>query len=389
MLITGAKCLCAVALLSFLGGCASPPATVSHDDGLASPDAGATTAPTTTGHAAPAPASSSSPSSSPAKPHPGQPPVNESAEKPTKRPWSLARDGWAPMASAKVFSGVQAESYHGGCTVNFVFTNPEATRVFVGTAAPCAAPAAENANGGPASSDYCANLSDPAAADPVNDQHLAFFGPNLTWEPLDPNTAFRADARGHLVYNSNLAMKELGESDGTTCLENDFAIIEVNAEDLHLVNPSTEHWGGITGAIAAPAAPALGAKAYTVGGTIYRTRTGIQYTYGLPAPQEATRAREGYFLGDMTLRDEWTTTANFVGQCLGGDSGSPILTGTGAPFGVMEAALPEGNMCRISYLQPMLDYALTHRGCSWCLPDDVSLVLQNGTEPFKAGLLPG
>ncbi|HUR62416.1 MAG TPA: hypothetical protein VM286_08660 [Candidatus Thermoplasmatota archaeon] len=183
-------------------------------------------------------------------------------------------------------------------------------------------------------------------------------------------------------------MKELGESDRFTCLENDFAVMEVDAAYLHLVNPSTDHWGGVTGAVAAASPPAAMAKAYTVGGTWPYRQTGSGYAQGPPV-LEQTRPREGYFLGPTTLSDAWTTTANFVGQCLGGDSGSPVLTSSGSPFGVVEASLPTGNNCRISYLKPMLDYMTSHRGCAWCLPDDVQLVLQQGTEPFKGGVLPG
>ena len=275
-----------------------------------------------------------------------------------------------------MYPGVQFISWNGDCTANFVFTNPNATRVFIGTAAHCAAL--------PKSGGDCAALADPAPADPTNDQRLAFFGPNLQWM-----NAAAATSVGHLVYNSNLAMKLIGEHNVEACYENDFALIEV---DPHVVNPSLDHWGGPV-APTTSTHPVAGDHLYTVGGTIYReTAPGVAGT--VPHVQEMTRPREGIATPSEALPVDpyhlhWGSTAQFEGQCLGGDSGSPVVDAAGHALGVIERSIVViGSNCQFSYVGQMLDYAFTHRGCAWCLPNDIQdLIMQAGTETFTPGVL--
>ncbi len=276
-----------------------------------------------------------------------------------------------------MYPGVQFISWNGGCTANFVFTNPNATRVFIGTAAHCAAL--------PNSGGDCAALTGPAPVDPANDQRLAFFGPDLQWMDYA-----KARSVGHYVYNSNLAMKQLGEHNVEACYENDFALIEV---DPHVTNPSLDHWGGPVLPMTRTA-PSMGDHLYTVGGTIYRETPPIVSGI-VPPVQEMTRPREGFATPTETLPVDprhlaWGSTAQFVGQCLGGDSGSPVVDAAGHALGVVERSIQViGSNCEFSYVGQMLDYALTHRGCAWCLPNDIpELVLQTGTETFTPGVLP-
>lgn len=312
--------------------------------------------------------SNTSPSGPAASPPPNETKVKEPPRNWTSEPWSLARDGWASVEEAVVFPGVQVMSYNGGCTVNFVFTDPNGTTVYVGTSAHCAAHP-RDLKEDPGNPDYCSFLEPPKGPD----QFLAFFGPALTWE----GDGSVPDATGKYVYNSNLVMYG-NETDATTCLENDFALIEVDAEWRHLVNPSLDHWGGPTG-LRPAGEPGFAEKAYTVGGTIYRTGTPLQQP--VPPVQEASRPREGYFDKPPNwVPSPWSTTVDFVGQCLGGDSGSPILDKDGKAFAVMEAAIPTGNHCRVSYLEPMLAYMETKTG--------LEVVLQLGTETFVPGVLP-
>jgi hypothetical protein len=189
------------------------------------------------------------------------------------------------------------------------------------------------------------------------------------------------------VYVSTLAMA--GETSAETCRYNDFAVIELDPQFLALANPSLQAWGGPVGGPIPAANPAMMAKAYTVGGTLYRSQTVAERTAGVPQFREATRPREGWFRAfDSSQFGAYHTSAEFAGLCLGGDSGSPVLDAQGHPLGIVEQSL-QGTSCRISYLEPMLAYAESHRGCDWCLPDDVSLVFQSGTEAFTGGLLPG
>lgn len=347
----------AMVIALMLAGCAGAPAQTPGDvvaDGPAS-EASATSGSTATR----APTHPGQPATQPGN---ASPPAETPADNwtPAPKPWRLDRDGWAPVGEALIYPGVQVMSYHGGCTVNFVFTNLQGTRAFVGTAAHCASPP-----GG----FTCAELTAPES----DEQRLAFFGPDLAWK--DPSYA-----AGSYVYNSNLAMYG-AETDENACYENDFAVIEV---DPRITNPSLEVWGG-------PVAPSTdhvgaGAKLYTVGGTIYRNTPST-----VPVPVlELTRAREGYTTPTVGGVDPaWGVFAQFAGQCLGGDSGSPVLDGQGHPVGIVEGSVQVvGANCRITYLNRVLDYANSHRGCSWCLPNDVTLVLAAGTETFTPGVLP-
>lgn len=341
----------------------TPPSQSAGDVDNAAWTTSSTAPATAASPSSPRPSSSSSPSSTPPAP---SPPL-EAGRNWTSEPWSLEKDGWAPVGEAVIYPGVQVRSFSGNCSVNFVFTDPNGTTVYVGTSAHCVAHPRDLSEE-PGNPDYCSFLEPPQGPD----QMAAVFGLWSDW-PTDPEAPF-----GTYAYVSNLIMYG-NETEPVTCLENDFALIEVAPEWRHLVNPSLDHWGGPMG-LRPAGTPPLGEKAYTVGGTIYRTGAPIQQ----PAPpvQEATRPREGFFdHPPIWYESPWSTEVDFIGQCLGGDSGSPILDKDGNAFAVMEAALPTGNSCRVSYLEPMLEYMTAKTG--------LEVVLQLGTEPFTGGLIPG
>lgn len=354
----------AISLLVALAGCVTvnaPPPAASGPAPLNQPVPSFSSS-TSTEIKTPSPTSSSSTTAATQAPPPPAPPGRNW----TTDPWSLAKDGWAPAAEAVIFPGVQVQSFNGGCTVNFVFTDPNGTTVYVGTSAHCAAHPRELSED-PGNPDYCSFLEPPKG----QEQLVAYFDMWADW-PSDPEAP-----AGTYVYNSNMAMYG-NETDARTCLENDFALIEVAPEWRHLVNPSVDHWGGPTG-LRPGGEPAFGEKAYTVGGTLYRTGTPAQQP--VPPVQETTRPREGFFDHPLIWAESpWSTEADFVGQCLGGDSGSAILDKEGKAFAVMEAAVPTGNHCRVSYLEPMLEYMSEKTGRA--------VVLQLGTESFESGILP-
>ena len=296
---------------------------------------------------------------------------NETGLEPT-RPWSLAADGWADFASAKVYPGQMVLSYHGGCTTNFVFTNTNGTRVFVGTAAHCAA-TKQDADTSQLEVDPCA-LIDPPETEPERRQ--VFFGNNLTWN--DPAVA---DAVGHYVYNSWWQMYG-NETDTAACAWNDFALIEVNPQYLWFVNPSLESWGGPTGLHGHLDPTGDNAQIYTVGGTWMRDTS--ETAVGTPFnPLYFTRPRTGVAMPVYDLQfagKEWSFNGYFDAGCIPGDSGSPVLFEDGTAIGVVIAVTGKAARCSISYLDVMVQYAIDKTG--------LDLVLHTGTQQFTGGIYP-
>lgn len=363
-----------------LAGCNSPSAVDANlgtEDGQPEPGE-PTTSSTTTQSSTGAPSSAPRPNQ-PSQPDPVQP--NETTEPGrnwTRQPWTLAGDGWAKPEAARIYPGVQVASLVGGCTVNFVFINPNATKVYVGTAGHCLVnpPVGDNSPPPTEAGQYCKYLPPAPAAEDFG----AYFGHNLTYR--DENPAQPWDAKGVYVYNSWLAMKASGETDNQACSSNDFAIIEVDPEYIHLVNPTMAGYAGPHGI--APGVPATGDKSYTSGGTHFRQRGTNPAEEALPVGMDATRHREG-IINDMAafpVSSPWYTHAYYTSHCLPGDSGSPTLDDGGQATGLV-TAMDNGRMaaCRITLLQPALDYMASHGG-----PPD--LILVDGLTPFTGGLLP-
>jgi hypothetical protein len=173
----------------------------------------------------------------------------------------------AAVTAVQIQPGASISTPIGGCTLNFVYTD-QADRTYVGTAG------------------HCADV-------------------------------------GHRIRSGN------GTEFGTVVFSenaypvNDFALIEIDDEDLGLVSPAMRYWGGPTGL-------------YHYG-EAERNDTVLAYGYGIGyGTTEYTRRRIGAFQTETGQR--YTAALN----CIFGDSGGPVVHGpTGKALGVIDVlALP-------------------------------------------------
>ena len=293
---------------------------------------------------------SGSPSNHPSSPTPSEP---NSTQNQTDGPraWSLERDGWATREDALIRPGSRLENEFGtGCTVNFLFTNPNGTKAYLGTAAHCYGIGASD---DPTCDDTFATLDDHP------DAFMRLYKPN-DLVGLPPPVSLV----GRFVYSSFVTMEAIGETDWLKCMMNDFALIELNQDAIPLANPAVWQYGGPT---------QLGAP---------RMETGdIVHTYGGTAlrnyPAGGTRPRDGIVTPSErdTLDPDSNTTVHaiFPGGCIGGDSGSPALDETGQAMGVVIRSLAGGGpSCLMAYLSPMLEYMRIHAGIEVVLATDDS-----------------
>lgn len=100
----------------------------------------------------------------------------------------------------------------------------------------------------------------------------------------------------------------------------DFALLAVDPAYRDTVHPSVRHWGGPTGTTEASAH----AKALTFGVSSKRNPQGLQQG-------DAFDPREGY----VESTEGPSTTVAFLPPGLPGDSGSPVLAGSGDAIGVL------------------------------------------------------
>lgn len=121
-----------------------------------------------------------------------------------------------------------------------------------------------------------------------------------------PTTGIRVSAAGIGTFGTVVF------TTGSGGVGNDFALIRVDTDKEHLVNPEMCHWGG-------PDRPATAAS-------VYLHHYGHGIGYGLT---EQTRARTGS-LGAMG-----STSFQFTGAAIFGDSGSGAVTSSGAALGTI------------------------------------------------------
>jgi hypothetical protein len=223
------------------------------------------------------------------------------------------------------------------CTSNFIFTN--GTDVFIGMAAHCAGT-------GPATAtDGCESESLPLGTEVEVDG---------------------ADQPGELVYSSWLAMQRTGETDVDACTFNDFALVELDSDDVANTSPNVPVFGGPTGLDTD--GTESGEPVYSYGNSPLRA--------GLLSP------KSGVSTG--TTGDGWSHQVLTVTPGIPGDSGSGFLNADGEAFGVLStlAIAPVPGSNGVTDLSMALDYANSHGNLG-----DVSLV--GGSEQFQAPLLPG
>ncbi|MHA6624098.1 serine protease [Pseudonocardia sichuanensis] len=259
----------------------------------------------------------------------------------TAAPTRSAAGDWAPADSAPIRPGVVTETEGGGsCTSNFVFTSGD--RTFLGQAA------------------HCAGTGDATETDGCDS------GTGGIGTPVTIKAADGSDRTGRLAYSSWVTMQEIGESDPDVCAHNDFALVEIAAEDADEVNPSIPFFGGPTGIDADGLTP--GELVYSYGNSPLRLGiSALSPKVGINAAEE----------GGGLSHEVYT-----VSPGVPGDSGSAFLDGSGDAVGVLStlnlAPLPVSN--GVSDLAAALDYASANG-------DVGDIALATGTEPFDASPL--
>jgi hypothetical protein len=256
---------------------------------------------------------------------------------------ATAAPTWAPADTAEIHPGVQMYTDGAQCTANFVFTD-SADNVYLGYAAHCAG------TGGATETNGC-----DAGSLPLGTRVTFAEGGNLVTEGSTVG-------EGTLVYSSWLAMQESNEADENTCAFNDFALVQVDADDVSKVNPSIPFWGGPVGINTT--GTAAGDRVYSYGNS--SLRLGI----------EELSPKTGISLG--TDGDGWNHPVYTASPGIPGDSGSAFVDGEGNALGTLSTLqiAPLVGANGVGDLSRELAYAQQHGGIA-------GLALAPGTEPFS------
>lgn len=221
------------------------------------------------------------------------------------------------------------------CTANFVFTSPHNDSVYLGTAAHCF---------------WGQSLGTKASVgdgDPVTTRlaYSSLKAMNLTREE-------HADACG--------GDPTVSLDDSAMCW-NDFALLEVDAEDRDRVHPAMLGFGGPSGE---PGTASPGDVVFTNGDSFRREAAG-----------DALDARAGVALDT----NRWRTLVHTGIPGVHGDSGSPVVLEDGRALGVLNYlhhVPPTVN--GVSRLDALLDFASEEAGF------DVELATWNLLDPLEA-----
>jgi hypothetical protein len=205
-------------------------------------------------------------------------------------PGSAVADDFASPSSAKIHPGTRLESEAGQCTANFIFTSGD--KVFIGQAAHCTGKGSAN------ETDGCTSDSYPIGSEIKIDG---------------------ADHPGHLAYSSWLAMQDEGVKDKDLCSYNDFALVEIDPDDVGKVSPEVPSFGGPEGV--RHEGLAAGAQVFTYGNSDLRQ--------GL----SPLSPKQGVNLGDNG--GGWTHEVATLSPGVPGDSGSGYLDSDGRAFGIL------------------------------------------------------
>ncbi|WP_064745446.1 hypothetical protein [Pseudonocardia acaciae] len=221
----------------------------------------------------------------------------------------------AELASGRdgtIHPGVKMQSPEGQCTANFVFKGDG--KVYIGQAAHCTGTG--NAN----ETDGCTSKSLPLGTE------IKIQG---------------ASKPGKLAYNSWLTMQKNGEKDKNTCSYNDFALVQVDEDDVSKVNPAVPTFGGPTG---------VRERGLPAGATVYSyQQSGLR--------QGQLSEKQGINLGDNG--GGWTHEVATLTPGVPGDSGSGFLDSDGRAFGLLSTLnlAPAPGTNGVSDLGKVLAYA--------------------------------
>lgn len=249
------------------------------------------------------------------------------AAAPSQGPFASAEEATI-MPGAHMITPITEEDAS-GCTAAFVFASDDT--VYLGYAAHCAGNGLMGMSG-------CEEPSLP-------------LGSPVVIEGRDGERT-----GGRLAYSSWLTMQELGETDDALCYLNDFALVELAAQDIGSVNPSVPEIGGPTG---------IDEDGTEAGEPV------ISYQPNNPGDH----IKDGTSLGDQG--DGLTHRLSTDPPGRPGDSGAGYLDGDGEAFAILSTQLTSGERTTngAADLALALEYANDHGGIG-----EVALV--PGTEPF-------
>lgn len=243
---------------------------------------------------------------------------------------------FATAAAATITPGVRMISPVGDgavstCTAAFVFRGGE--RVYLGYAAHCAGSGESMGLSG------CEEPALPLGTDVV----------------IEGNDGSRTE--GRLAYSSWGTMQERGETDGSRCFSNDFALVALDPADVERVNPSVPVLGGPT---------ALDTDGTSRGEPVYS----YQPLHG------GTTVKQGRSVGVSS--DGLAHRVETVPPGRPGDSGSGYVDAEGDAFGVLSTLFLDGSSTNgVADLAEALAYANAYG-------DVGPVALVPGTEPFGA-----
>lgn len=244
--------------------------------------------------------------------------------------------GFAAADDATITPGVEMLTPVGtrtasSCTAAFVFTGNGA--VYIGYSA------------------HCASFTEPMSPRSGCEEDTLPLGSEVLVQRTDGG-----ESVGTLAYSSWTAMQERGETDEALCQLNDFALVELDPDDVAAVNPSVPLIGGPTGLDTGGTEP---------GEPVFSYQPNI-------TPGDPVKVGEslGDTSGGLTHRVMTEPSPN------PGDSGSGYLDGGGAAFGVLSTELIGRERANgVTDLAMALGYANRF--------GDVGQVrLVRGTEPF-------
>ncbi|MBW0102831.1 serine protease [Pseudonocardia sp. KRD291] len=270
-------------------------------------------------------------------------------------PLGLVAPAAIPAGSASIRPGAVTETAGAGlCTSSFVFTSGE--KILLGQAAHCGGTGADT------ETDGCTSATVPTGT-PVTVRGTG------------------GDVTATMVYSSWVTMQQRGEQDPDACAYNDLALVELPPDAGARTNPSVPFFGGPRGVHDGGLAP--GTAVFGLGNPEGPAESSAGGT-GVGTAGRTLRPRVG--TGGEDVGGGWGHTVYTTPQGVPGESGAPLLDGSGRAVGLLSSLNVGGERESIEYtdLARAMDYARSNGG----LPD---LTLAAGTEPFTpapAGVAP-
>lgn len=226
---------------------------------------------------------------------------------------------WGSPTGKGLRPGINMQFQNAGCTTSFLF-HQNWTWFYLATAAHCVADGTNEATNG------CDAI--------LADTHRA----RLTLD--DGGTAAAT-----VIYSSWATMQRINESNPDACKGNDFALMQIDAEDMDEVHPASLHFQAPTGLAAGPTSTVYGYGASSL-------KSGI----------EQVHPKEGRHIG--MANGGWSHHVYLATPGIPGDSGGHIMTNDGKALGVASTIIIYPTVASNHYtdIAKSLEYMQTHEG---------------------------